>query len=210
MLCVSHHVCSLCQSATFLIMAELQLLQSLIYPASEKLCCSSPHCSYLHFVIIPAMLNHASFYNKVCKMTITENKCISVTMLNGHFLHWCVRCSLMTGQFLSSTQVCVHNFDNRRKTKGVVSTTAILKCQSLVVVLSLPTRPSCSGLVLFCSRHNAMLQSQHSAGQDTPLPKHPWKQVSVAFESGSVTHSPPGMLWCWHPCRKVDKQHKLN
>ncbi|MEQ2241836.1 hypothetical protein ILYODFUR_029406 [Ilyodon furcidens] len=100
----------------------------------------------------------------------------------------------MTQQFLSSTQVCVHNVDNQQKTKGVVSITAFLKCQSLVVLLSLSIRPSCSGLVLFCCRHNTMLQSQRSMGQDTPLPEHPCKLVSVTFQSRSVTHSPPGML----------------
>lgn len=106
--CLTHCVCFLRDSATFIIKAELQLLQSIIYPGGEKLCRHSLHCSLLHIVITPGILNHSSFYIGVREWRIFGTEFISVTMLNGQCLHWCVHFSSVTQQFLSAS---VHNVD---------------------------------------------------------------------------------------------------
>lgn len=46
------------QSAKSIIKAELQLLQSIISPGRDKLCCHSPYCLLLHMLITPGALNH--------------------------------------------------------------------------------------------------------------------------------------------------------
>lgn len=136
-------------SATSIIKAELQLLQSIIYPGREKLCRHSLHCSLLHMVITPGVLNHPSFYIRVRESRIFGVEFISVTMLNGQCLRWCVHFSSMTQQFLATRQASVQNVDFWPKTKTVVSTIASLKCQSPVAVLFLSMRPACPGFVLF-------------------------------------------------------------
>lgn len=94
----------------------------------------------------------------------------------------------MTQQFLAARQASVRNVDFWQKTKSVVSTIAFLKCQRLVAVLFLPTRPACPGFVLFSYHHIAMLQAQYS--QDRT---HPSQSTPVASVHGS-------------PLRKRDSQ----
>lgn len=75
------------QSVKSIIKTEFQLLQSIIFPGREKLCCHSPYCLLLHTVITPGVLNHCSFYIRVRESGIFGDEFISVTMLNGQCLH---------------------------------------------------------------------------------------------------------------------------
>lgn len=166
--CLRHCLCLLRESATSIIKAELQLLQSIIYPGREKLCRHSLHCSLLHMVITPGVLNHPSFYIRVRESRIFGDEFISVTMLNGQCLHWCVHFSSMTQQFLTTRLASVHNVDFWQKTKSVVSAIAFLKCQSPVAVLSLSMSPACPGFVLFSYHHIAGLQARYSQDRTHP------------------------------------------
>ena len=153
MWCLRHCLCFVAWSATSIIKAELQLLQSIISPSREKLCRHSPRRSLLHMVITPGVLNHPSFYIRVRESRIFADEFISVTALNGQCLRWCVHFSSMTQQFLAPRQASVRNVDFWQKTKAVVSTMAFLKCQGPVaphvqgsccflITISLCYRPS--------------------------------------------------------------------
>lgn len=166
--CLRHCLCLLRESATSIIKAELQLLQSIIYPGREKLCRHSLHCSLLHMVITPGVLNQPSFYIRVQESRIFGDEFISVTMLNGQCLHWCVHFSSMTQQFLATRQASVHNVDFWRKTNSVIRTIAFLKCQSPVAVMLMSMSPACPGFVLFSYCYIAMLQAQCSQNRTCP------------------------------------------
>lgn len=91
----------------------------------------------------------------------------------------------MTQQFLVTRQASVRNVDFWQKTKSVVSTIALLKCQSLVAVQFLSTRSACPGFVLFSYHHIAMLQAQYSQdrthpSQRNPCSKCPWLSTQEA------------------------------
>lgn len=81
------------QSAKSIIKAELQLLQSIISPGRDKLCCHSPYCLLLHMLITPGALNHPPqppdppFYITVRQSRIFGGEFISVTVLNGQCLY---------------------------------------------------------------------------------------------------------------------------
>lgn len=118
------------QSVKSIIKSEFQLLQSIIFPGREKLCCHSPYCLLLHMVITPGVLNHCSFYIRVQESGIFGDEFISVTMSNGQCFHWCVHFSSMTQQFLTTRWASVHDVDFWQKTKSVISTISFPKCQS--------------------------------------------------------------------------------
>lgn len=200
MVCETLHLL-VAQSAKSIIKAELQLLQSIIYPGRDKLCCHSPYCLLLHMLITPGVLNRSSFYIRVRESRIFGDEFISVTMLNGQCLQWCVHFSSMTQQFLATRWASVHNVVFWQKTKSVISTIVFLKCQSPAAVLFLSVRPACPGFVLFSYQHIAMLQAQYSQDRTRPSQSNP-----VASVHGSPLRKrdsqPFGMLRCWHPCRE--------
>lgn len=161
------------QSVKSIIKTEFQLLQSIIFPGREILCCHSPYCLLLHTVITPGVLNHCSFYIRVRELGIFGDEFISVTMLNGQCLHWCVHFSSMTQQFLTIQLASLQNVDFWQKTKSVISTIAFLKCQS-------PAAVDVSVHDARMSRFRAIFLSPYRnaagpvlSGQDTPLPEQP-------------------------------------